>query len=501
MKIQNTSSDAPPPTSRRRTWRRVGVVALVAAALTTAGVTLIPSAGASAVTSIFDADLKPTVQADPDRGPVELGIKFEPQVSGRVTALKYYQGSADLDVTRATLWSDGKAVSQVSFASTDKVGWRTVQLPKAMDLEADETYVASYHANRGAYPSIGRDLLESRTQNGFVLPAAAGVYAYGSSTTYPKSTYQGSNYLVDVVYEHGTQAAAPAPAPTKAPTTAPAAAPTPTTAASAGVQVLGRSFPSAATTGVPRGTTLSAYTGPCTIQTDDVVIDGKTINCDMRILAQNVKITRSLINGTIYSDSDYFNGSFSLTDSEVRMPQSTGTGIGDVNFTVKRVEVTGGSRSINCAADCTVEDSFLHGQYTDQRGIDHESAIRMGSNSVIRHNHITCDSTPVPPDAGCSAALTGYGDFAVVQKNTIDNNLIDGGPYGSMGYCAYGGSTTGKPFSKGVNNIKFTDNIFVHGPKGKCGIWGPITSFDLNAPGNVWSGNLWDDGKVVPAAN
>jgi hypothetical protein len=218
-------------------------------------------------------------------------------------------------------------------------------------------------------------------------------------------------------------------------------------------------------------------------------------------LSQNVKITRSIINGTIYSDPDYFNGSFSLTDSEVKMPQSTGTGIGDVNFVVTRVEVTGGSRSINCAANCTVQDSFLHGQYTDQRGIDHESAVRMGANSIIRNNYITCDATPVPPDAGCSAALTGYGDFAIVQKNTIDNNLIDGGPYGSMGYCAYGGSTTGKPFSAGVNNIRFTNNIFRRGPNGKCGIWGPITSFDSNAPGNVWSNNLWDDGKTVPPAN
>jgi len=221
----------------------------------------------------------------------------------------------------------------------------------------------------------------------------------------------------------------------------------------------------------------------------------------MRILAQGITITRSILNGPIYSDPDYFNGSFTLTDSEVRMPQSTGTGIGDVNFVVTRVEVTGGSRSINCAANCTVQDSYLHGQYTDRRGIDHESAVRMGSNSVIRHNYITCDATPVPPDSGCSAALTGYGDFAIVQKNTIDNNLIDGGPYGSMGYCAYGGSTKGKPYSVGVNNIKFTNNVFMRGPGGKCGIWGPITSFDSNAPGNVWTNNLWGDGKTVPPAN
>jgi hypothetical protein len=246
---------------------------------------------------------------------------------------------------------------------------------------------------------------------------------------------------------------------------------------------------------------LTNYAGPCSIQTNDVVIDKKIINCDLRILAQRVSITNSIINGTIYSDPDYFNGSYTLTDSEVRMPASSGTGIGDVNFVVTRVEVTGGSRSVNCAANCTVQDSYLHGQYTDHRGIDHESGVRMGAGSLIRHNTITCDATPVPPDAGCSAAITGYGDFAVVQKNTIDNNLIDGGPYGSMGYCAYGGSTAGKPYSSGVNNVKFTNNIFMRGPSGKCGIWGPITSFDSNAPGNAWTNNLWDSGATVPPAN
>ena len=111
----------------------------------------------------------------------------------------------------------------------------------------------------------------------------------------------------------------------------------------------------------------------------------------------------------------------------------------------------------------------------------------------------------MPPDAGCSAAITGYGDFAIVQKNTIDGNLILAG---SGGYCAYGGSTGGKPYSAGVNNIKFTNNVWQRGTEmgeeGRgyvCGYWGPITSFDINAPGNVWSNNLYDDGTPVPPAN
>ena len=510
---------------RRRIRTRLAVTAIVAlagAGLIAAPAIASPTPPAAAETfGIFPDDLQPEIVADRDSKPVELGVRFIPTDSGDVTALQYYQGERAEGVSRATLWGPGgNVLAQVEFAPSDDVGWRTIELPAPVTLSAGRQYTASYSAPEGHYPVTERDLTRTQEQNGFVLRAGAGVYRYGDTTTVPTDTYAGSNYLVDVVYAP----AAPSPEPTTTPTPAPTASPTPTPPPTAepspapepepqpepepapepdpaGIVVLGRSFPSAATTGVPAGTALTAYTGPCTIQTDNVRIDAKIIDCDMRILAQNVQITNSRINGNIYSDPDYFNGSFSLTDSEVYIGNHAGTGIGDVNFVVTRVEVTGGSRSINCAANCTVQDSYLHGQYTDTRGIDHESAIRMGAGSVIRHNTITCDARPVPPDAGCSAALTGYGDFATVQNNTIADNLIDGGPDGSMGYCAYGGSTTGKPYSAGVNNIRFTDNIFMRGPSGKCGIWGPITSFDSNAPGNVWSNNLWDDGRAVPPAN
>jgi hypothetical protein len=270
------------------------------------------------------------------------------------------------------------------------------------------------------------------------------------------------------------------------------------------IVALGRTFPSEATTGVPAGTTLSTYTGPCTIQTNNVVIDAKTINCNLRILAQGITITRSIINGNIYSDPQYFNGSFTITDSEVRMPATAMTGIGDANFTATRVEVTGGSRSINCYLDCTVQDSYVHGQYTDSRGIDHESGIRVNTNSKLVHNTIGCTAPNVPPDAGCSAAITGYPDFDPVQGNTIDNNLILAG---SGGYCVYGGSTGGKPYSGQTKNIKFTNNVWQRGKYPgntgvpQCGWWGPITSFDKNAPGAIWTNNLYDDGTPVPPAN
>lgn len=259
-----------------------------------------------------------------------------------------------------------------------------------------------------------------------------------------------------------------------------------------------RSFPDASTTGVPDNTELTTYAGPCTIETPDTVIDSQIVNCDMRIIAERVVITRSIIHGTLYTDLQYSPGSFTVTDSEIRAPAENGTGLGEGNFVAKRLEVTGGSRSVNCYHNCTLEDSYVHGQYTDQRGRDHESGVRMGSKSTIRHNTIACDAEDVPPDAGCSAALTGYGDFDVVENNIIDNNLFVGG---SGGYCAYGGSTKGKPYSAGVNNIRFTNNVWERGESGKCGDYGPITSFDSEAPGNVWTDNLWDDGTPVEPSN
>lgn len=532
----------------------LALVALTGTAVATLGDGDTASA-APTTYSIWSGSTVPKTPAENDTASVELGTRFTTKTAGWVTGVRYYKSARNGGTKVGKLWdSSGRLLAQVTFAGESGSGWQQARLNTPVALKPGSNYVVSYQAPQGHYANDQYALSGRKPTVTYALTATQGVYTYDSGM--PKQTWRDSNYFVDVVFttvrpttptppttstsKPTTTASTVAPKPTASTTTA---APKPTTStnttvrpkptsttstpttkvgptptsstttttpkpttstttpSSGGTVVLGRSFPNAATTGVSPGTALTNYTGPCSIQTDNVTIDKKTINCDLRILAQNVTIKNSIINGTIYSDPDYFNGSFTLTDSEVRMPQSSGTGIGDVNFVVTRVEVTGGSRSINCAANCTVQDSYLHGQYTDKRGIDHESAIRMGANSVIQHNTITCDATPVPPDAGCSAALTGYGDFAIVQKNTIDNNLIDGGPYGSMGYCAYGGSTTGKPYSNGVNSIRFTNNVFMRGPNGKCGIWGPITSFDSSAPGNIWSNNVWNDGKPVPPAN
>jgi hypothetical protein len=254
-------------------------------------------------------------------------------------------------------------------------------------------------------------------------------------------------------------------------------------------------FPDASNTGVPAGTVLTAYTGSCTITVANTAIDAKTINCDLQIRAAGVKVTRSKIVGSINLSEDASDSySFTISDSEIDAGNRMATGVGTKNFTATRVHVYGGNRSMYCYNNCTISDSYVHGQFKDLSGVAHESGIRMGQNSVLRHNTIACDAPNVPPDAGCSAGLTGYGDFTPVTNNLIENNLFKATTGGT---CAYGGSSAGKPYSSQTRDIVFRNNVFERGSNGKCGYWFPIADFDTTRPGNVWSGNVWDDGRTV----
>src|SRR5262249_24981456 len=64
----------------------------------------------------------------------------------------------------------------------------------------------------------------------------------------------------------------------------------------------GGCWPGPYNTGVPRGTTLSAYHGPCTIKHRNFVIDAKVVNCALVILGGNTTIENSKVNGPVHND-------------------------------------------------------------------------------------------------------------------------------------------------------------------------------------------------------
>ncbi len=386
-----------------------------------------------------------------------FGTRFRVGRSGDATAIRFLKPSGERGKHTGRLYTArGKLLASARFAKESAAGWQTAKLNRSVTLRKGRSYVVAYTTRTGLH-SVGGAL---PAQTGSIKALAGLVGPKGAMPRNASSTAQ----LVDVVYH-------------------PRVGP----------------FPDAGNTGAP-DTGLSAYTGPCTITAKRTVIDHKIVSCSLDIRAPKVVIKHSVVNGTISSGDDQgSSSSFSLIRSTLDVSPNGSlmeTGVGEVNFKVIRSEIRGGNRGINCWYHCVVRSSWIHGQDADPSGVTHESGIRMGQRTRLIGNSIGCDAPVVPPDAGCSAPLTGYGDFGPVQDNIIDGNLF----LASTGAtCAYGGSSGGKPYSDGAANIQFFNNVFQRGDNGDCGEYGPVMDFDPSAPGNAWLGNTWvDGGSVTP---
>lgn len=495
------SQNYAPPSTRPRSSRRlalplaaaVGVLGFAAVQTLSGG-----SAGAAAAVApigMFPDNLAPSIAADTARVPVELGVRFTPQQSGALTAVQYYQSARATGVNRATVWSStGKAIAQVTFPVTTKTGWRTVPLTTPVKLTAGQTYAASYFAPKGGYPTIENNLAAAKTVTGFRLPAGAGVYKYRPTGGFPTSTYKGTNYLVDVVYSPVTNPPATTSTSTSKPTSTSTTTvkPTTTSTTTATKPPTQTGWPDASNTGVPAGTTLAPYTGPCTITTANTVIDAKQVNCELLVKASGVKITRSRLNGRVTSDSP---GSVSISDTYIDGgPQEIHPAVGYQNVSLLRVNIVGGEHSVQCDLNCTIKDSYLHDQ-TQPATDRHVNAFisNGGSNFTLTHNTMVCTVHNTPQGGGCTAHASLFGDFGPISNATFDGNLFKSGA--NISYCLYAGYEPNKAFPK-PSNVTVRNNVFERGPNGKCGFYGAVTSY-LPGNGGSFSSNTWDDGTPL----
>jgi hypothetical protein len=82
-----------------------------------------------------------------------------------------------------------------------------VTLPTPVNINANITYVVSYHTN-GAYVATNNGFANAVTSGPLTAPSAAtsdgnGVFAYGGNGTnglFPTSTFGASNYYADLVF-------------------------------------------------------------------------------------------------------------------------------------------------------------------------------------------------------------------------------------------------------------------------------------------------------------
>lgn len=262
--------------------------------------------------------------------------------------------------------------------------------------------------------------------------------------------------------------------------------------------------PTTESVGIPDGTVLTAYTGPCYITIPNTFIDSKTIDCvEFQIVTTGVVVQNSKINGVIRvgTQDDYAPVVISdpegddpirltLLDSEVDSTPATGLGfrpISSSHYIVRGsyLHGTGGASGAECHNACTFENSYVWGFG------EHSSGMRVLRNATVRDSTIWCEPNPnsdedddgIPdPDGGCSGNMTMYQEFGTPHNNLIDHNYF---PAGLFWYSLkFNGNDNG--------NIRITNNLFGM-PKPGAGL---ADGWDVK-PSNVWSGNTLTDGSVA----
>ena len=153
--------------------------------------------------SIFGLADKPNFAADSDTNAVSLGVKFQSDVSGFVTGIRFYKPAGNTGAHTGSLWNANGTtrLATVNFTGETASGWQQANFATPVAVTAGTTYVASYFTPNGDYAGDLASFTHSGSAYGPVRalssPASGGngVYGYGGDV-FPASTFGDANYWV-----------------------------------------------------------------------------------------------------------------------------------------------------------------------------------------------------------------------------------------------------------------------------------------------------------------
>ncbi|HEX2516495.1 MAG TPA: DUF4082 domain-containing protein, partial [Chloroflexota bacterium] len=181
--------------------------------------------------TVWNESEVPAVPSFSDTNAVNLGVKFRAEAPGAISAIRFYKGPSNPGPHAVHLWTtSGQLLGSGTSVSETPTGWQEVALSTPVEIEANTTYIASYHAPNGGYARTEFGLGAAVNRPPLLVPASAaaggnGVYAYGPAGTFPGGSFNSTNYWVDVVYG---DPAPPGPTPTPTQTATPTQTPTQT---------------------------------------------------------------------------------------------------------------------------------------------------------------------------------------------------------------------------------------------------------------------------------
>lgn len=177
-----------------------------------AGVSLTVTAALTGA-NLFAANATPATVSVNDNKSVELGMRFTVASNGQINGIRFYKGPQNTGTHTGTLWtSAGVNLGTVTFTNETASGWQSASFANPIAVSAGTSYIVSYHTNSGFYSATSGFFGTATTNGGITAPASVagsgnGLYAYGSGSVFPNSTYTSTNYWVDVYYQQGANAA------------------------------------------------------------------------------------------------------------------------------------------------------------------------------------------------------------------------------------------------------------------------------------------------------
>jgi hypothetical protein len=158
------------------------------------------------VMSLWPSTTVPGTPASDDTSAVTVGVKFQSDVAGFVTGVRFYKGAGNGGTHVGDLWAtDGTHLASVTFQNETATGWQQATFSAAVPIQANTVYIVSYLDPQGHY-SYDVNYFANRFDSG-VLHAPSnsttpnGVYGRGTSSVFPDQTWLASNYWVDVTFQ------------------------------------------------------------------------------------------------------------------------------------------------------------------------------------------------------------------------------------------------------------------------------------------------------------
>jgi hypothetical protein len=171
---------------------------------------------ANAQTTLMPATTVPVTIDSNDSQAIEVGVKFKSDTSGYITGLRFYKAKTNVGRHVGHIWSTkGILLESVVFTSESASGWQQATFATPLPVTANTVYVASYFTPSGHYSATANYFASKgidnaplhALQNGVSGPD--GVYHYASGSSYPTTSYESTNYFVDVVFQGASTPANP----------------------------------------------------------------------------------------------------------------------------------------------------------------------------------------------------------------------------------------------------------------------------------------------------